>query len=47
MFSVAHFCLYDKASEWEVPPTISRLPFGEEQLLSGNELLAVVLKVKT
>lgn len=46
-FFGAHFCQYYKASVWEVPPTISRLPFGEEQLLSGNELQTVVLKVKT
>lgn len=44
-FFVAHFCLYDKASEWEVPPTISRLPFRDS--VSGSELLAAVLKVKT
>lgn len=35
---VAHLCLCDKASVWETPPTISRLPLlWEKHLISGSE----------
>lgn len=35
---VAYFCLCDKASVWEMPPTISRLPFlWRKHLINGNQ----------